>query len=452
MPSARASRRSSFGNIRKLPSKNYQATYVANGERISLGTFNTKTEAQNHLAMVQRDRYVGDWRDPSLGDVTLAQYIEDWIAASANKADSTLDHYSQMLSRWIDTKLVLRGRGGSARAIHLGSRAIASLTPRDIREWHSAVLEESLRRALDRHRRSMSSNATVNRAIRNWARLAGHEVAATGRIPGHLRRAWGEAGGPARLAAVAPDANAGRTEPSQAYRMLHAAMAQAVKDRIIRESPCDLDGAMQGDSRLRSEREVLSIPEIEALASHMPDRYQAAVWIASTCGLRSGELFALQRRHVDLVAGRLFVEQSLDRARRTTFSSTKTKAGVRAVDVPPSVLDRLERHMRSFTPVGPDSLVFGTSGGRPLSDSSRSKMMARARDAIRRPGITWHDLRHSAVTLTYEMNAPDAVALARHGHAGRRSALRYQHQRSGAGSMLAAEIDAHIVRELRAHS
>lgn len=46
------------------------------------------------------------------------------------------------------------------------------------------------------------------------------------------------------------------------------------------------------------------------LADAMPDRYRASVIVAFRSGLRAGELFALQRRHVDLKAGTLQVEQS----------------------------------------------------------------------------------------------------------------------------------------------
>lgn len=445
---ARRSRRASFGNIRKLPSGKYQASYVVDGTRVSLGTFVTKTEARNQLAMVQRDKYVGEWRDPSAGEITVAQYMDDWISSSTNKADSTLDLYARMLRTWIAAPLTLPARG-SHRVVNLGTRSVGSLTPRDVREWHAAVLAESIRRAQARHYRQQTAATTVNAAIRRWAREAGHQVAATGRVPAALRTAWEQAGGRDRLEQVEADPNAGRTEAAQAYRVLHAALAQAVRDRILRESPCDLEGAMQADDKLRAEREVLSLPEVDELARHMTDRYAVAVWVAATCGLRSGEVFALQRKHVDLTANVLTVNQGIDRSRRRAFSSTKTRAGLRVVDMPPSVAERLRQHMRAHTPGGPDSLVFGTRNGRPLSDASRSKMMARARQAIGRERLTWHDLRHSAVTLTDELNAPDAVAFARHGHAGKRSAQRYQHQRSGAGAALAAQIDARIQAELR---
>ena len=68
----------------------------------------------------------------------------------------------------------------------------------------------------------------------------------------------------------------------------------------------------------------------------MPERYEAAVILAVCSGLRAGELFALQRKHVDLAAGVVRVEQSLapPRSGQGWFSAPKARAGKRAVVLP----------------------------------------------------------------------------------------------------------------------
>lgn len=87
-------------------------------------------------------------------------------------------------------------------------------------------------------------------------------------------------------------------------------MAQAMADGLIPANRCTIKGASQRDSRDRAERRTVSVDELWALADAMPEPYRAAVVVSFCSGLRAGELFALQRKHVDLAAGTVRVEQS----------------------------------------------------------------------------------------------------------------------------------------------
>ena len=189
---------------------------------------------------------------------------------------------------------------------------------------------------------------------------------------------------------------------------------------------------------------MLTPDEIWALAEAMPERYRAAVVVSFLSGLRAGELFALQRKHVDLTAGTVRVDQSL--ARPGTgggrFSSTKTRAGARTVALPAVAVDALTDHLERFTPAGRDALVFGTSTGRPLTGGSRTVMLARARTAIGRDDLTWHDLRHSAMTLVALTGATLPELMERAGHSTPRAALHYQHAADDAQVRIAQRLDA----------
>lgn len=81
------------------------------------------------------------------------------------------------------------------------------------------------------------------------------------------------------------------------------------------------------------------------------------------------------------------------------LSSTKTRAGRRVVVLPTVAVEVLAEHVARFTPAGKDALVFCTSTGKPLDGGHRSVMFARARKAIGREDLTWHDQRHSAMTM-----------------------------------------------------
>lgn len=442
---ARRHRRAS-GAVRRLPSGRWQARYTGpDGALRTLGTFPTKAEADQELAHEVSRMARGVWRDPRLGEQPLGEWFRGWIATRADLAPSTRALYGQLLERWIDAEVPVVG-GSRPRVVRLGAASLKAVTPAAVREWDAAVLAEASRRAGERWVRAASTPKRVNAAIRLWAAENGRAVAATGRIPTALREAWFET-----TDGVVPDPradrrNLGRTEAAQAYRLLHTGMAQAVSDGLIPANPCAIKGASQRDSRHRTERRVITPDELWALADAMPERYGAAVVVAFLSGLRAGELFALQRRHVDLAAGTVRVDQSL--ARPGTgggrFSSTKSRAGVRTVVLPAVAVSALADHMTRFTPASRDALVFGTSTGRPLTGGSRTTMFARARHAIGRDDLTWHDLRHSAMTLVALTGATLPELMERAGHSTPRAALHYQHAADDAQKRIAERLDRHI--------
>jgi len=419
--------------VRKLPPGRWQARYTGpDGALRTLVTFPTKAEADQELAHEVSRMARGIWHDPRLGDL----------------APSTRALYGQLLERWIDADVPAGAGSGSAasgrvRTVQLGARTLASVIPAEVREWDAAVLAEAGRRAAERWRRAASSPARVNAAIRAWAVASGGPVASTGRIPAALREAWLEATDGVVAEPRAERRNLGHTEAAQAYRLLHTGMAQAVSDGLIPANPCAINGASQRDSRHRTERRVLTPDELWALADAMPERYRAAVVVSFLSGLRAGELFALQRRHVDLAAGTVRVDQSL--ARPGTgggrFSSTKSRAGVRTVVLPAVAVEALADHLARFAPAGRDALVFGTSTGRPLTGGSRTTMFARARRAIGRDDLTWHDLRHSAMTLVALTGATLPELMQRAGHSTPRAALHYQHAADDAQARIARQLD-----------
>lgn len=436
--------RRASGAVRKLPSGRWQARYTGpDGAMRTLGTFPTKAEADQELAHEVSRMARGAWHDPRLGDQPLGEWFRAWIGTRGDLAPSTRALYGQLLERWIDADVPVVG-GTRPRSVRLGAQTLASVTPADVREWDAAVLAEAGRRAGERWRRAATTPKRVNAAIRAWAAEEGRPVASTGRIPRQLREAWLKASSGVVVDPRGERRNLGHTEAAQAYRLLHTGLAQAVSDGLIPANPCAIKGASQRDSRHRTERRVLTPDELWALAEAMPDRYRAAVVVSFLSGLRAGELFALQRQHLDLAAGTVRVDQSL--ARPGTgggrFSSTKSRAGVRTVVLPAVAVETLTDHLARFTPPGRDALVFGTSTGRPLTGGSRSTMFARARKTIDRDDLTWHDLRHSAMTLVALTGATLPELMQRAGHSTPRAALHYQHAADDAQTRIAERLDA----------
>lgn len=115
------SRRRPFGRLRQLPSGRWQARYPdASGVDVPAPTtFSTKAEAARFLAQVQTDLDRGMWRDPQLGRVTFAEWVDQWLASNPAKRSTTLARDASVL--------------GTHFLPTLGSRPLASITPAHVR-------------------------------------------------------------------------------------------------------------------------------------------------------------------------------------------------------------------------------------------------------------------------------------------------------------------------------
>jgi hypothetical protein len=121
---------------------------------------------------------------------------------------------------------------------------------------------------------------------------------------------------------------------------------------------------------------------------------------------------------------------------------TKTRSSVRTVYVPGPVLDLLASHLARFVGPDPDALVFSTAAGAPVNASNLLASFDRARAAIGRPRLTWHDLRHTGATLAYQAGGSVRDVQHRLGHATSRAAMIYAHTADDSDSRLAARIGA----------
>ena len=248
----------------------------------------------------------------------------------------------------------------------------------------------------------------------------------------------------ATLASKGPGPNTA----AKAYRLLHAMLATAVADELIARNPCVVKGA--GVER-SEERPVATIEQVWAAADAMPDRYRCAVLLAGFVGLRRGELLGLECRHLNLLHGALTVEQQQQELPNDgiILCEPKTDAGKRTLALPPFLVTELERHLSRFaTPETCDRLFVGEKGG-PLRQLTLHNHWTRARAAAGLPdGFRFHDLRHTANTITASSGASTRELMHRLGHASSAAALRYQHATRDRDIALAKAVDERVTRRL----
>jgi integrase len=129
--------------------------------------------------------------------------------------------------------------------------------------------------------------------------------------------------------ATAMRGNGGNTSIDQSYRLLRAILNTAVREGLLAKNPCQIPGA--GTTRAKR-RTVASPKEVAALVDEVPGPYKAAVVLAAWGGLRRGEILALRRADLDLVAGTVSVHRNQVEllASRSRFDAKpKTDAGYR---------------------------------------------------------------------------------------------------------------------------
>jgi len=158
--------------------------------------------------------------------------------------------------------------------------------------------------------------------------------------------------------------------------------------------------------------------------------------LAAASGARRGEILAL--RWSDLQGMIIVIDRSLCQTNKgLVFKSTKTE-DPRKVELPPSILARLEAHRlrqdefrRKF---GPDyrsdlDLIFANPDGSPLMPNSISSTVARLCRRLGLPkGASLHVLRHSHASLLLADGVDLATVSARLGHSSvRTTADIYSH-------------------------
>ncbi|MEU3229632.1 tyrosine-type recombinase/integrase [Nocardiopsis alba] len=240
----------------------------------------------------------------------------------------------------------------------------------------------------------------------------------------------------------------GRAQVPKAYRLLRAVLNTAVKDRLIRENPCQIDGAGLEETE---ERPVLSVTEVFELAAAIKPRYRALVLLATFGSLRWGELAGLRRRHLDLDARTVRVRETVSDVGGLYRGKPKSRAGHRTVSLPELVVPDLRRHLDEYSAPGPDGFVFVGVRGNQLRRGNFSKYWADACEAVGLEDVHLHDLRHTGNTYAAEAGASVRELMKRMGHSSPRAAMIYLHARDEREREIADRLGERVAEELRAN-
>ncbi|HSE70232.1 MAG TPA: site-specific integrase, partial [Nocardioidaceae bacterium] len=158
----------------------------------------------------------------------------------------------------------------------------------------------------------------------------------------------------------------------------------------------------------------LSHAQVEELALACPG-YELFVRVLAYTGMRWGEATAVRVRRVDLMKRRIeVVHTAIELNGEMTYGTPKTHQR-RSVPVPRSLVDALAKHVAGKAP---DDLVFTTTRGDVMRNHNfRSRVFVPAAERIGMPGLTPHDLRHTAASLAVQAGANVKAVQRMLGHA-----------------------------------
>jgi integrase len=198
----------------------------------------------------------------------------------------------------------------------------------------------------------------------------------------------------------------------KSFNVLSAILSLAVRDKRIASNPAEGIDLPRTSAR---RRRYLTATQVEQLAEHAgPGRLE--VLVLAYCGLRWSELAALRVRSVDLLRRRLTISEAMTEVNgaRLVWGTPKSHEA-RSVPIPRSLVDDLAEHLASKAS---GDLVFTTPSGTPLRNrNARRNWFDPAAEAIGQPGLTPHELRHTAASLAVSAGANVKAVQRMLGHA-----------------------------------
>ncbi|MEY2451482.1 MAG: hypothetical protein QOD92_1056 [Acidimicrobiaceae bacterium] len=231
------------------------------------------------------------------------------------------------------------------------------------------------------------------------------------------------------------------------HAILHRAFKDAMKVGRLTRNPSDAATPPTASSVTAKPMATWTGEEVGKFlrsSAEANDRLVALWTFLVTTGVRRGEALGLRWEDVDLDEGRASIVQTvvITGKERLAFSSPKTAAGVRTVDLDPTTVRSLIEHRKRQAAgrllVGPGwrdhGLVFTRANGDPLDPENVSRdFRARLKRWKMRP-VRLHDLRHTWATLALKAGVPTKVVQERLGHSSPLITMKlYQHVMPGMG-------------------
>jgi integrase len=207
-------------------------------------------------------------------------------------------------------------------------------------------------------------------------------------------------------------------------KVLHAALAQAVKERLISINPAK--GVSIPAEKKRKLQPLETEQALRLLKTAQGSRLEPFIALAMLLGMRHGEILALHWSEVDLERGKITVRYTLtyDETYHAVQGDPKTEASERTIPLPQMIGTILKEHRtrqreaqhRAGSSWHNQDFVFCTKTGSHLVESNVRKQFYSLLKKAKLPFMHIHDLRHNAVTLLISLGVNPKMVQEMMGH------------------------------------
>jgi len=198
----------------------------------------------------------------------------------------------------------------------------------------------------------------------------------------------------------------GNTAVRQCITYIYGAFKLAKDDGLRPDNPVD---GIRRPRRTKTKKPYVLVPGAKAiLDAARGTAYYIALFVAFVAGLRPGELLALRRLDIDLVAGYIHVTTALEyRGKHLKRKAPKSEAGKRSIPIAEAVVAVLEAHILSQEKrlcdfgmsAGPETPLFDDGLGGIWHPEAFGRGFRRLLKAFGLPRIPWKATRDSFASI-----------------------------------------------------
>lgn len=217
----------------------------------------------------------------------------------------------------------------------------------------------------------------------------------------------------------------GQSSADHYYRMLRAALRQAVKWGLINQAPTERATA---PSAPKPRATIPSTEDVHRLIKAAEDSgdtdLAALIWVAASTGMRRGELCALRVSDVDLVGAVVLIQRAVSVVNAKSHLREPKTGKIRRVSLDAATVEVLDRQIRKalrrdqLTELSGDPFLWSSAidASAPKPPDSVTAAFNRLRDGLGLTGLHFHDIRHYNGSHLIAGGMDIATVAARLGH------------------------------------
>jgi integrase len=236
-----------------------------------------------------------------------------------------------------------------------------------------------------------------------------------------------------------------------AHRVLHRAYERALKAELVARNPVHAIRPPKVEAQEIASLKAEHVAGVlGALAGHP---LEPIAILALSSGARRGEILGLRWGDIDLAAGTMKIERSLEQTHAgLKFKPPKSKRGMRVLALPPSAVEALQTHRKKQLELrlalgqgkpSDETLVFSSFDGDPIPPNNLSRDWRRFVLAHKLPPVSFHALRHSHASALIASGIDPVTVSRRIGHASVSTTLNiYSHEFAKTDAVAAKAIEA----------